>query len=238
MNFGGKAFRPSWQASFLLGGLVAAFLWLGNWQLDRAVQKAERQEAFEHARHFEGLPTPTLPIRYARVTVSGHFDPDRNLLVDNQVFQGQAGVHVLSPFVSDDGRTLLVNRGWLPLPPDRRSLPRFTTPGGTVSVAGILDKPYTPGAKIGTPDEIAPDQWPQLLTYPDLDDIGAALGTPVYPYVLLLEAGHPAGFSGRDWKPVQTGADKHRARALQWFTFVIAAGVIWVYLGLRRGKQT
>jgi len=233
----GRRFKPSWQASLALGSLVAAFLWLGNWQLDRAAQKAERQEACEHARRFESLPPASPDIRYARTTLSGHFDPARTLLIDNQVHLGRAGVHVLTPFTLADGRTILVNRGWLPLPADRRSLPKVSTPGQAVSVSGILDQPYTPGRKVGGPDRLAADHWPQLVTYPDLADIAAVLGTSLYPYVLLLEPDSPAGFEGRDWKPVQTGAIKHHARALQWFTFVIAAIVIWVFLGLRRGKE-
>ena len=70
-----------------------------------------------------------------------------------------------------------------------------------------------------------------------VDDIAAALGTGLYPLVLKLDADQPSGFAGRDWKPVNTGAAKHRARALQWFTFVIAALVIWLYLGFRRGAE-
>ena len=64
-----------------------------------------------------------------------------------------------------------------------------------------------------------------------------ALGTELYTYVLLLGPEHPAGFQDRAWKPVQTGANKHRARALQWFTFLAAAVIIWLVLGLQRGAR-
>lgn len=232
-----EQFRPSWFSSVLLGGLVLAFLWLGNWQLQRAAQKDELQRQFSAAPAFGTLPEPGQAVRFARVSVAGRFDPDRHVLADNQVYLGRAGVHALSPFQLEDGRALLVNRGWLPLPPDRRTLPPVPTEPAPTTVTGLLDKLALPGRRLGEPDQLQRDHWPQLATYPDLSAIESALGLDLYPYVLLLDAGHPAGFGDRGWRPVQTGANKHRARALQWFTFVAATLIIWLVLGARRGRQ-
>jgi surfeit locus 1 family protein len=230
-------FRPSRLSSGILGCLALAFFWLGNWQLDRAAQKAGLQQSFNEAPAFASLPADAAAVRYARVDVTGRFDPQRHVLVDNRVFFGRAGVHVLTPFRLNDGRTVLVNRGWLPLPPDRRSLPQIPTSREPTTVPAILDRMNLPGRRLGGPDQLVTDSWPQLVTYPDMDDIAAALGVELYPYVLLLDPEHPAGFQDRDWKPVQTGANKHRARALQWFTFLAAAVIIWLVLGLQRGAR-
>lgn len=230
-------FRPSLLSSATLGSLALAFLWLGNWQLDRAAQKAALQQSFDDAPAFEALPAGAAAVPYARVDVSGRFDAQRHFLVDNRVFSGRAGVHVLTPFRSSDGRTVLVNRGWLPLPPDRRTVPPIPTSPELTTVPGILDQITLPGRRLGNPDQLDPHDWPQLVTYPDMDDMAAALGTELYPYVLLLGPEHPAGFQDRAWKPVQTGANKHRARALQWFTFLAAAVIIWLVLGLQRGAR-
>lgn len=233
-----RKFRPSWQASLLLGALGLVFVWLGNWQLDRAAQKDSLQAAFEEAPHFQNLPEVAESSRYARVEVRGQFDTERHLLVDNQVFAMRPGVHVLTPFTLTDGRVILINRGWLPLAADRRSLPAVPTSSEITTVSGILDEPYVPGRQLGAPDEVGKDNWPQLVTYPRLDATADALSVPLYPYVLLLEPKHSAGFDDREWKPVQTGAAKHRARALQWFTFLIAALIIWIHLGVRRGAES
>ncbi|MBT8062315.1 MAG: SURF1 family protein [Gammaproteobacteria bacterium] len=224
-------------SSLLFTGLILAFIALGNWQLDRAQQKAEIQQQFEQAPSFDRLPEAGSAPRYANVRLLGRFDSKRHVLIDNQVLKGRPGVHVLTPFLLEDGRWILVNRGWQPLPPDRSMLPSVPTGNALQTITGKLDEIYQPGRRVGDPDTLQPTDWPQLLTYPDLDDIAMALGEPLYPLTLLLDEAHPEGFAGRQWKPVNTGAAKHRARALQWYTFVVAALVIWVFLGFRRGAK-
>ena len=232
----GRRFRPSWSLSLLLACMVLAFLALGRWQLDRAEQKAEIQLQFEQAPRLQRLPESDQARRFSQVELIGRFDPDRHFFVDNQVSKGLPGVHVLTPFQLEDSRWILVNRGWLPIAPDRKTLPSAPTDDAIQRISGKLDVLYQPGKRLGEPDNLARDDWPQLLTYPDLDDIHLALGIPVYPLTLLLDEEHPAGFDGRQWRPVNVGATKHRARALLWFTFAAAAIVIWIILGFRRGK--
>jgi surfeit locus 1 family protein len=181
-----EKFHPSWLSTLILGALIVAFLWLGNWQLDRAAEKAARQKSFTDAPQFETLPPAVAAVRYARVDIAGRFDPERHVLIDNQVFLARPGVHVLSPFYLPDGRTILVNRGWLPLAPDRRSLPDFSTDPATTTIPGILDELSLPGTRLGEPEAMSRETWPQLLTYPQVDAIAGALGLEVYPYVLLL----------------------------------------------------
>ena len=232
----GRRFRPSWSSSLLFTCLILVFLALGRWQLDRAEQKAEIQLQFEQAPSFQVLPEAVKAPRFAHISLKGRFDPERHVLIDNQLLRGRPGVHVLTPFELDDGRWVLVNRGWLPLAPDRQVLPTVPTRSNSQVIGGKLDELYQPGRRIGAPDKVGQDHWPQLLTYPDMDDIAFALGTTLYPLTLLLDEAHSDGFEGRNWKPVNTGAAKHQARALQWFTFVIAALVIWIFLGFRRGS--
>jgi surfeit locus 1 family protein len=220
--------------SLALGALMACFLGLGNWQLNRADEKTQLRQQFEQAPGYSALPTGEPVGRYTRVDLNGRFDTERHLLIDNQVHQGRAGVHVLTPFALPDGRWILVNRGWLPLAPDRRVMPAVPTVDEPVAISGRLDRIYRPGRQIGAPDSIRSDTWPQLLTYPEIDAIGQALGVELYPLVLLLDRQHPSGFEDRDWQPVNTGAAKHRARAMQWFTFATTAFIIWIVLGFRR----
>ena len=232
---GGRRFKPGLVSSLVLGVLVLAFLGLGRWQLERADYKRARLAAFAHAAFIERLdPAVTAP-PFARVRLQGSFDPERHLLVDNQVLRGRAGVHVLTPFhPAVGGVTILVNRGWLPMPPDRSALPAVPTPAGTLWIRGHLEALRKPGVMLGAPDQPKPGQWPQLLTYPDMNEIEKALGTTLYPQVLYLDADSPGGFQGRDWQPVTMGPERHTAYAVLWFALALTGLAAWTVLSLRR----
>lgn len=231
------AFRPSIAQTLTLITLAAVFLQLGLWQLDR---KAEKEVLFER---FDSAPSMNLARAldsnrsFARVTALGHYDAERHILLDNKVWQGRAGVHVLTPFVLQDGRTILVNRGWLPLPYDRSHLPEVPPASGVGELRGRLAPPPAVGQRLGDPDVLVRDRWPQLVTYLDLPAVAAALGTELEPWVVLLDASDPSGFDGRQWTPAAMTPEVHGGYALQWLALMLAAVVIWVVLGLRRGDR-
>ena len=149
---------------------------------------------------------------------------------------GRAGVHVLTPFRLEDGTWLLVNRGWLPIPPDRRSLPEVVTDNDSRVISGILNQPSTGGQRIGDADILVSDQWPQLVTYFELDSVSMALGIELEPWIVQLDAGDQTGFEGRQWKAAVMEPKMHGAYALQWFALAAAALVIWIVLGVRRAQ--
>lgn len=231
-------FRPSIKLTLVLLALAVAFFRLGLWQWDRMAEKVLLFDSFENA--------PAMPIGQAlsssepfmRVRASGHYDPVRHTLLDNRIYKGRAGVHVLTPFTLADGSELLVNRGWLPLAPDRRSLPEFETNPAELQISGILTRPVTDGHRVGGADELVEDRWPQLMTYLDLDSIGQATGKSLEPWILLLDAGDESGFDGRQWQAAVMEPKTHGAYALQWFSLAAAAVVIWIVLGVRRARKT
>ena len=229
-------FKPSLQATAALAALSILFAWLGTWQLQRAGQKQAVITDFDSAPRITALAMPAPGQRFARLTLAGAFDRERHTLMDNRVFNGRAGVHVLTPFETEDGATVLVNRGWLPMPPDRRSLPGVQTAPGALQISGILDHLAPPGRQLGQSDRMFSDSWPQLTTYPEIDDIATALGTDLYPLVLLLDADSQGGFAGRDWQPVYMTPDRHRGCAVQWLALAATVLAAWVFVGIRRGR--
>ena len=230
-------FRPSITQTLILVTLAAVFLRLGLWQLER---KADKELLFER---FENAPSMSLGQAleagqpFTRVAARGHFDPERHILLDNKVWQGRAGVHVLTPFVPEVGPALLVNRGWLPLPADRSYLPDVPTASGAFELTGRLAPPPGVGRRLGAPDALVTDDWPQLVTYLDLPSVAGALEEPLAPWVILLDAADPGGFEGRQWSPAAMTPAVHGGYAVQWLGLLAATVVIWLVLGLRRGRQ-
>ncbi|MGD2127954.1 MAG: SURF1 family protein [Lysobacterales bacterium] len=230
-------FKPSIKLTVLMFALALIFVRLGYWQLQR---KAEKTELF---RRFAEAPTMNVEAamaageRFARVEAHGHYDPRRHVLLDNRIFQGRAGVHVLTPFYLDDGSLIMVNRGWLPLPADRRSLPDVPTNPGEREIRGRLDGLTSQGPRLGQPDVLNPEQWPQLMTYLDPGVLAGALGRKVPDWQVKLDSDDSSGFGDRDWKPAVMAPAQHGAYAVQWFGFCAAAIAIWIVLGLQRGRS-
>jgi surfeit locus 1 family protein len=230
-------FRPSFTLSLILITLCALFLRLGLWQLERKAEKEILFERFAMAPSL-GLEQALADEReFAHVEAFGHYDATRHLLLDNRIWNGRAGVHVLTPFQLSDGRWLLVNRGWLPLPPDRSSLPDVPTKPAQLTIRGRLAAPPAVGPVLGDADVLVSDRWPQLVTYFDLASASAALGTTLQSWIVQLDADDPSGFEDRQWSPAVMEPAVHGAYAFQWMALATAALVIWVLLGLRRGRQ-
>lgn len=229
-------FKTQWGLSGLLAVLAAVFIGLGSWQLERATEKVLLQEQFDGAVTVTQL-NPQLP-DWTYAELYGQLDPERHLLVENKIHQGRAGVHVLTPLLLNDGTAVLVNRGWLPLPPDRSFLPAIDTPVNALELRGRLGPLSQPGVQIGTPQDLQQDVWPQLMLYPEWGRMDRALDLQLHRQVLYLDAASDAGFEDRNWTPFTMGPDRHQAYALQWFTFALAAFVIWLVLGFAAGRRS
>lgn len=230
-------FRPSLYLTILLTVLALVFLRLGLWQLDRKAEKTALFEAFESAPEMRIERALENEVNLARIEARGRYDPSRHLLLDNRIWKGRVGVHVLTPFTLSDGRMLLVNRGWLPLPPDRRSLPDVPTEAADRLLHGRLVRPPSGGPKLGEADVLRPDRWPQLVTYLDLPAAADALDAPLLPWIVQLDARDASGFEDRQWQPAVMQPALHGGYAVQWFGLFAATVFIWLTLGFRKGRR-
>lgn len=230
-------FRPSITLTLILIILAGVFLRLGLWQLDRKAEKAALFERFEDAPSLGIEQALQQDAQWARIEAFGRYDPGRHVLLDNRIWNGRSGVHALTPFRLSDGRWLLVNRGWLALPPDRRSLPEVPSDASPRTIRGRLAAPTAGGPRLGAADVLVEDEWPQLVTYLDLADIGAALGEPLEPWTILLDPADDSGFGDRQWSAAVMGPEVHGAYAVQWLALSAATLIIWITLGMRRGAQ-
>ena len=229
-----KSFRPSKAATLVLFLLACLFAMLGSWQSQRAEEKQGLEIQHRTAPPLSLATAIERGSRFSPVDLIGQYDPRRHILLDNQIWQGRAGVYVFTPFYTTGGKVILVNRGWLPLAPDRKTLPDIPTPEQQVILKGSLNTLPVPGRILGAADQIRQEQWPQLVTYLNLSDISESLDTSLEDWVIQLSKSEPSGFEGRDWKPVFLSSERHRGYAFQWFALVAACIVMWVYLGFRK----
>lgn len=236
-----RAMVPTLATLTLLPVLVV----LGLWQLERAQEKMEIKQAFEARGALPPVEVGTDAVmledaHFRRAEVRGTFRPDYQILLDNKVYRGRAGYHVLTPLqVAGSDWWLLVNRGWVPWGPDRGRLPDVDTPEGAVYLRGRLRRPtegyFTLEDGHGDPAHFEV-RW-QVL---DLERYASLVDRKVYPVVLELD---PADSSGsgfaRVWPEYEDAwIARHRGYALQWFSLAIVLVIIYVVLQLRtRGRQ-
>tara|TARA_Y100001934_G_scaffold243368_1_gene299948 strand:+ start:925 stop:1641 length:717 start_codon:yes stop_codon:yes gene_type:complete len=223
-------------------GLIAIFVGgcliltrLGLWQLDRAEQKRERHREFTTAFEQKPIAFDIIALRDApastwrRTRVQGTFSK-RLILLDNRTQHGRSGYDVLSPFETRTGRTLLVERGWIPLPPDRRTVPAISAPESVATLEGYLGPEPVAGLAFNqaadVTETLAPDVY--RIQRLELDNLRATLGTDLWPTVLYLDAGMPGALAVERKLPGD-GAAKHTAYAVQWFSMaaVLAAIGMW-----------
>lgn len=214
--------------------VIALCVKLALWQIERAT---ERESLLADWQDAPAIALGESDERYARINARGRFDPQRHVLLDNQLRNMHPGVHVFTPFRPDDSdRVWMVNRGWQPMP-ERRALPEFTTPSGDIEIRGRLSDPPRVGLEIGRAAELDADHWPNLMTYFDLEHIRDALGDEVQGAVILLDPEHPAHLSGDEWQPVTFGPERHRAYAFQWLTMGAVVFIIWLALTIRSFRR-
>ncbi len=217
--------------------LVVQFAGLGVWQISRGLDKRAEQEAFDSQSGFSSW-SDGMDIRsFQKLKATGRFVADKQVLLENIIVNSQLGYYVVTPLrVADDTPLLLVNRGWFP-----RSGPNVDPAGIDVkntrlTVRGRVGSLPRAGYKMGESIPATPD-WPKRAVYPTLDDVAAALGEPVQPFVLLMDPEDDYGFY-RHWVPEEMGPGRHYAYALQWFAMgiVLAGLLIWNYR--KRGLES
>ena len=232
--------RPSWFAVLLTLLGIAFFVRLGVWQLHRASYKEQLLAQFAEAnkaplKPFAKVSDKISSISFAHVQVTGRFLLRHRYLLDDQFVKNQYGVQVLAPFrVLGRSRFLLVDLGFVAHGHKRRNIPRLPTlPTGVIRLRGLYTAPPAAGLELGGNQLAKQTDWPKLTTYLKMGQVERDLGQPLFPGVLLSDP-EPSTPYLRIWTPSFVPPARHQAYALQWFTFAMAALVIFLSMHLRR----
>lgn len=231
-----RRFRPTLLPTVvaLLG--IVVFSAAGNWQRGRMDQKLQLGAQLAEAAALPPAPMPApadwAPWRFRRVQVSGTYDPQHQILLDNKVYRTRVGYDVVTPLVLADGRVVLVDRGWTPAGATRDDLPIVPPPTGPVAVEGRLNTPPAAFIELQASPPVGP-VWQNL----DLQRYNALTGVAIVPVIIEQTGASSAGDPlVRDWAAPDFGVDKHRIYMLQWYSFAALAAGLWLYFTLRPAK--
>ena len=208
----GYSFRPRAWALALTVAACAAGIALGNWQLQRAAQKRSAAASVE------------------LVELRGEFDAKHTVFLDNKVYRGTPGYHVVQPLRLAGGAHVLVNRGWVLAGPSRERLPEVRTPAGDVALSGVRLQRF---AQAYAPDGAKPQGkvWQNLT----LEHFSAWSGLRLEPYVIEQHSVLDDGLV-RDWPRAASGAEKNESYALQWYSLAVLSLVLFLVLNLKIEK--
>ena len=236
ISVGGRTFRPGWIASLAAAAFIALTITLGNWQTRRAEEKLAVGRILDDAARGPVLQVTSERADEAgfdrrRVAARGTFLARGTFFLDNKVMRGAAGYQVLTPLQPEKGGTaVLVNRGWI-AGGDRSKMPEVPTPVGVLAIEGLA---VVPGKRFL---ELAPEAGAgSLRENLVLSREETRLGLPLQPFVIEQTTETRDGLV-RVWERPDTGVERHRSYALQWYSFAALAAVLYVVLGFKRNRS-
>lgn len=220
---------------------VAILASLGTWQVKRLEWKngiiGKLNDSYAHAAPLTKAQLSQWsheqePLGYG--SVHGRLQRDKAVLLGPRTEQGRVGYHLLLPLILDDGRTLIVNTGWVSDlwkddPDERLAL----LPVESVTAKGVIHKPdWSSFASKNSPSN---DMWFRA----DIDEIAKAKDVEnPYPFILYADKILPelpdVQAHEERWLP----RNKHLQYALFWYALALAMlGVYGFYIADQNKKK-
>ncbi len=228
------ALRPRWLVSHLLVlALAVTMVVLGFWQLDRLDERKADNALIEGRSAQPVAPVPDVldpdgtagdaeSELYRRVTATGTYATEDEVLVRSRSLDGAPGSWVLTPLELDDSTAVVVNRGWVPNSGGlEEAPPEAAAPTGEVSVTGLV-YPTQERGELGPVDPAEGEL--ATLARADLGRLQEQVDADLYPaYVQLTSASpEPSGPPQPLGAPELTEG-RHFGYAVQWVIFAAVA---------------
>jgi cytochrome oxidase assembly protein ShyY1 len=232
-----RSFRFLLSRRWVLFAVVVAVLayaayWLGGWQFRRLDDRKASNDVVRTNENRQVTPVgevlrpgsePRGDDAWRVVSATGTYDTANTVVVRYRSRDGAQGIDVVVPLVTADGTALLVDRGFLESDPggaDRADVPE--PPSGEVEVTGWV-------RENGSGDSTAVRDLSTRAV--DSDEIGAAIGRPVYGGWVELRSEDPE--PAQSLQPVELPEldnGPHFFYGLQWWFFGALAIFGFFYL--------
>ena len=242
---------PRWVVAHILVVLiVAGCVSAGFWQLRRLEQRQATNDLIAERMALPPVPFEELlaqlpagadtdptaaaveDLEHRRVTITGRYLPEEQLLLSPRSRNGSPGHDVLSPLRTDAGTVVVVDRGFVPFEQDVPPPP----PDGPVSIrarVGLTQERVGLGPRIPPVEE---DDDLERVARVDLPRIAEQLPEPLAPVFAELSAPVSPPGGPRPVEPPVLDEANHRSYAVQWFLFALT-GTVGYPLLLRKTVQ-
>lgn len=222
-------FRPALWMTVAAIPALAILVWLGSWQVMRMHWKNDLISSFTTRAHAEAIQPPqgdkAADLQFQRISISGVWMHHAEIQLTGRTFEGTAGYHVITPMKLDDGRVLLLNRGWVSQDYRKPEKRPSTLAAGQQQFEAIIRLPATKGYFVPEND-LEDDHWftlniQEIAAHRNLSGVIMAYTADVLrpegPYVLPIGAAVTIDIPNNHWN-----------YALTWYG--LALGLIGVYI--------
>ena len=219
---------------------ISLFFSLGTWQVNRAGVKEKLQHDIESKQNqpaftLQKSTTDISSKSYVSVKALGHYDAKNEILIDNEIYQGKAGYHVLTPLIlKEDQSVIMVNRGWVPLGRSRDVLPELTPPTGDIVINGRISPHKSKPALILDQGNIEPGK---VWQYFDYEKYIKHTGYNLLPVVILLDEKKGEGYI-RSWPKYSSKVAMHIGYAVQWYVFAAIVLITYITVNFKKKEQS
>ncbi len=226
---------------------------LGHWQWQRAEYKQALRDRIVQGQQAQPLTIAEVEelgrdVHSFPVLVEGTLDERHHFLLDNQMRGRYPGFHLLTPLALNDGRVVLVNRGWLPLGKDRSQLPDIPTtiagtsiPGASENTVSVRGQVYFPSEKqfVLKADDLNAQGWPKLVQSLDLTSIAGVLGVELAPFIIRLDADvmlEQGTQLPREWHFIVMSPEKSRGYSFQWYGMALVLVIMYLVFSTEKRR--
>jgi surfeit locus 1 family protein len=229
--------RQWWKTTLLAVAAIAVMVRLGIWQLDRLEQRREF-----NARVQSQLDQPKLDLsgnklgadlenmEYRTVVVRGVYLHSYQVVLRNQAWESQLGVHLITPLhITGSDQFVLVDRGWIPFEDfSNGNMQQYDEPGA-VAVGGMIRRSEITAEIGGKTDRLPGPGEEPLMAWNLVNVEGIAAQTPYsFVPVYVQQAPEPGRTSlpYRELPVLELTEGPHLGYAIQWFIFatILAIG--------------
>jgi cytochrome oxidase assembly protein ShyY1 len=226
--------RPGWVALALV---VIAFTYLcfsvlAPWQLGKNTRTSRENNQIQQSLTTAPVPLKTLLPRqdssapdaqWRRVTATGHYLPDKQLLARLRVADGEPALEVLVPFIVDGGPSVLVDRGYVRPEQGSRVPPIPPPPHETVTITARLRDSEQP---VLDKESFTSDGVRHVYSI-DVSQIATLTGVALAGSYLQLVDNQPGGLGVIGVPHLDAGP--FLSYGIQWITFGVIAPILLGY---------
>lgn len=195
------AITPTWIIRHVLvAALVVSMIWLGFWQLRRHDEKTT-YKALVEARQEQPVAevekvvpadasvddANVAAVLYRSVRASGTYEAADTVVVENRTYNAAPGAWVLTPLRLDDGRAVVVNRGFIGYDREGDIVPP-PPPSGRVTIEGLVFPSQEKG-RFGPTDPKTGRL--EVLARVDISRLQAQVDVDLLPAYLQLVTSNP-----------------------------------------------